>query len=119
MEMRMPKILNARITGKTVPGAVYVGRPSEFGNPFVVGRDGSRAEVIRHYVAWLHDHPDIVERARRELAGKDLICWCAPEACHAEILRDLALGLPLPSLPQTDQPDLFDNRSRSSRTRRS
>jgi len=43
----MCKVLNARQVG-TRPAAdrVYVGRPSKRGNRFVIGRDGSRDEVI-------------------------------------------------------------------------
>jgi hypothetical protein len=106
-----PEVLNARTAGKSAPGAIYVGRPSPWGNPFSIGRDGDRDAVISKYVAWLHGKPDLVARARRELAGHDLICWCAPQACHAEILRDLALGLPLPPVPgraARRQADLFD-----------
>jgi hypothetical protein len=49
----MPKVLNARQAG-TKPAAdrVYVGRPSRSGNPFVIGRDGTRDEVIAKYRAW-------------------------------------------------------------------
>lgn len=93
---KIPKVLNARKTGKNVPGALYVGRPSPFGNPFLIGRDGDRDDVMRKYIDWLHDNPGFVERARKELAGRDLICWCVPEDCHATILRDLAAGAPLP-----------------------
>jgi hypothetical protein len=39
--------------GSLLPGQVYVGRPGPLGNPFVVGRDGSRAEVIAKYRRWL------------------------------------------------------------------
>jgi hypothetical protein len=105
-----PKILNAKRVGRNPPGAVYVGRPSPWGNPFSIGRDGDREEVIFKYLSWLHENPVFVERARRDLAGRDLVCWCAPEACHAEILRDLALGLPLPPIPEKCAPrqgDLF------------
>jgi hypothetical protein len=91
-----PRVLNARSCGRSAPGAVYVGRPGPWGNPFIIGRDGTREEVIARYVDWLHDNPDVVARVRRELAGKDLICWCAPHACHGHVLRDLAAGDPLP-----------------------
>ncbi|SEA87911.1 DUF4326 domain-containing protein [Rubrimonas cliftonensis] len=69
-----PRTLNARAVGKSAPGAVYVGRPSKFGNPFVIGRDGDRDTVIRRYRDWLLAQPHLVAAARRELAGKDLIC---------------------------------------------
>jgi hypothetical protein len=106
--MSGPRILNARVVGRSAPGAVYVGRPSPFGNPFEIGRDGTRDEVIEKHIEWLRERPFTVERIRRELAGKDLICWCAPARCHAEVLRDLALGLDLPDPPEAPrQGDLF------------
>ena len=82
----MAKVLNKRNSG--IPaGAVYVGRPSKFGNPYEIGRDGSREEVIQKYEAWLlsADNGLRIEDLR-QLKGKDLVCWCAPLACHAEVL---------------------------------
>jgi len=86
----MCRILNAKQVGEA-PSAtrVYVGRPSKWGNPFVIGRDGSRDEVIARYRAWIVTQPELMS-ALHELRGKDLICWCAPEACHAEVLKDFA-----------------------------
>ena len=75
---------------KRAPYDVYVGRPSPFGNPFVIGRDGDRAAVIQKYRAWLLAQPALVERVRRELAGKVLGCWCAPLPCHGDVLADVA-----------------------------
>jgi hypothetical protein len=107
--MSGPRILNARQVGRSRPGAVYVGRPSPFGNPFEIGRDGTRDEVIAKHIEWLRERPEMVERARRELAGQDLICWCAPARCHAEVLRDLAMGHDLPDPPDAPpQGDLFN-----------
>jgi hypothetical protein len=68
---------------------VYVGRPSFFGNPFMIGRDGNRAEVIEKYAIWLVSQPGVLARIK-ELRGKRLGCWCAPEACHGDILSRLA-----------------------------
>jgi hypothetical protein len=87
-----PRTLNAKIVGKTLPGAVYVGRPTKWGNPFILGRDGDRATVIARYRTWLLAQPQLVADARRDLAGKHLICWCAPAACHADVLREIANG---------------------------
>lgn len=95
----VPRVLNQRRDGRPA-GAVHVGRPGPWGNPFVVGRHGDRDTVIARYIAWLAERPDLVARARRELAGKDLVCWCAPAACHGHVLRDLALGRPLPRMEQ-------------------
>lgn len=64
---------------------VYVGRPTKWGNPFVIGRDGSRSEVIAKYERWLDSQPALVA-ALPELKGKRLGCWCAPAACHADVL---------------------------------
>lgn len=48
----MMKVLNKRTDAIPV-GAVYVGRPTKWGNPFVIGRDGDRDEVIERYRGWL------------------------------------------------------------------
>ena len=71
-------------------GAVYIGRPSKFGNPFVIGRDGTRAEVIEKYRAWFLAQPQLVRAAKAELRGKDVVCWCAPLACHGDVLVEVA-----------------------------
>jgi len=68
---------------------VYIGRPSKWGNPFVVGRDGTRKQVIERYEHWLHDQPQLLADLH-ELAGKTLGCWCAPRACHGDVLARLA-----------------------------
>ncbi len=86
----MYKVLNARQVGrKPAPDRVYVGRPSKWGNPFVIGRDGTRDEVIAKYRAWILGQPALLA-ALGQLRGKNLVCWCAPERCHAEVLMDLA-----------------------------
>lgn len=103
----LPRVHNAHKTGRSVAGAVYAGRPGPWGNPFSLGKDGSRDEVICLYIDWLHDNPDFVARVRTELAGKDLVCWCDPLPCHAHILRDLAAGAPLPQRRKPAQGSLF------------
>lgn len=55
-------------------GAVYVGRPSRFGNPFVIGRHGDRAAVVARFEAWLLANPELLAAAKAELRGKDLVC---------------------------------------------
>ena len=93
----MPKVLNKHID-KIPPGAVYVGRPSKWGNPYNIGHPSpppflgmiTREMAITLYEAYLHFHQDLVEDARRELHNKDLVCWCAPLPCHADILLELA-----------------------------
>lgn len=68
---------------------VYIGRPSIWGNPFVVGVDGTRSEVIRKHVEWIVAQPDLMARIH-ELKDKRLGCWCSPKVCHGDILAKLA-----------------------------
>lgn len=69
---------------------VYIGRPGPWGNPFEIGIHGDRAAVIARYRAWLAAQPHLQRLARRELHGKTLGCWCAPEACHGDVLAEVA-----------------------------
>ena len=70
---------------KKEPYDVYIGRPSKWGNPFIIGKDGTREEVIDKYEAYIMDRPDLIE-ALPELQGKVLGCWCKPKACHGDVL---------------------------------
>ncbi len=107
------RIQRRRAKGWRAPGgAVYVGRGSAFGNPFVVGRDGTQAECVDLYRLLLAgflnlsststpDEQLAAHAAVREgitgLKGKDLMCWCPPsKPCHADILLALANGRRLP-----------------------
>ena len=73
-------------------GAVYVGRPSRWGNPFAVdATTPTRDAAVARYRSWLATQPELVAAARSALAGRDLVCWCPPgEACHADVLLDVA-----------------------------
>ena len=75
---------------KKEPYDVYIGRPSKWGNPFVLGKDGNREEVIEKYKAWIEAQPTLLEAARKELKGKTLGCWCSPRLCHGDVLIDIA-----------------------------
>ena len=84
----MPRVLNK--FSDTIPhDAVYIGRPSKWGNPFVIGKDGTREQVVAKYRQWILSRPEMVASAKRELAGKDLVCFCAPRACHGDILLEI------------------------------
>lgn len=69
---------------------VYIGRPGPWGNPFEIGKDGTREEVVEKYAEWLLAQPELVERAKTELKDKVLGCWCAPKLCHGGILVEIA-----------------------------
>lgn len=82
-----PRVLNKRRDGVPL-GAVYVGRPSKWGNPYRIGVDGTREEVVQLYRERF-PKPSI-RLAQKELRGKDLVCWCAPLPCHADFLLEIA-----------------------------
>jgi len=67
---------------------VFIGRPSKWGNPFLIGRDGSRATVIQKYERWLRQQPELMA-CLPELKGKTLGCFCKPAPCHGDVLARL------------------------------
>jgi hypothetical protein len=105
----MPRVLNAHGTGwsdaRMPPNSVYVGRQvrdrrtgtvrfeeSKWHNPFKIPKLATRAEVeqaLDRYREELLRQSELMA-ALPELRGKDLVCWCAPDACHADVLLELA-----------------------------
>lgn len=86
------------VNRKTYRGeCIYIGRPSLLGNPFVIGRDGSREEVIRKYRRWLWNEirrgvGPVFEELHRlaHLAQEcELVigCWCVPQSCHGSVIK--------------------------------
>ncbi|MGH7120591.1 MAG: DUF4326 domain-containing protein, partial [Acetobacteraceae bacterium] len=63
--------------------AVYCGRPSIWGNPFIVGRDGRRNELCDKYEACLPKQPKHIPLLP-QLAGRDRVCWCRPNRYHCK-----------------------------------
>ena len=70
-------------------GDVYIGRPSKWGNPYVMPRDGDRAAVIRQFRKHLEGSPELLA-ALPELKGKRLACHCHPLPCHGDVLAEFA-----------------------------
>jgi hypothetical protein len=83
------KVWNKRDTN-CPKDVIYVGRPSKWGNPFKLHIESNRLLVIsafRDYAkAKLESDPHWLD----ELRGRDLVCWCAPLPCHADVLLKLA-----------------------------
>lgn len=69
---------------------VLVCRPYRWGNPFKIGPDGTREEVVEKYRTSLTDFQK--QQARLTLKGKRLWCYCAPLPCHADVLAEIANG---------------------------
>jgi len=68
---------------------VYIGRPSVFGNPFQIGKDGDRQQVVEKYKNYFYNkiHMDeIFKNQVLTLKGKRLGCFCKPHACHGDII---------------------------------
>jgi len=86
----MPFVINRRTKSpRSYDNGVYIGRPSKWGNPFSIGIDGTREEVVAKYREWIMEQPDLLN-SLPELKGKNLVCWCAPLACHGDVLLELA-----------------------------
>ena len=92
-------VVSKRSLSDALPGItrVYVGRPSALGNPFPMRSEADRERVVAQYRSWLRQQWKTRGPARGELerllelakAGPlELICWCAPKACHADVIRE-------------------------------
>jgi Domain of unknown function (DUF4326) len=78
---------------------VYVGRAMHRGGwrlgasplacPYRVGRDGTRPEVVSRYRGYLLGRPDLLALLP-DLRGRRIGCWCAPQACHGDVIAELA-----------------------------
>ncbi|MFE2965546.1 DUF4326 domain-containing protein [Streptomyces sp. NPDC059340] len=113
------RIQRQRTKGWRAPAdAVYVGRGTRWGNPYAIKQCGpthavidTRTDSVIHgsrdetearriavtwYRAWFSSQPDLQTAVRRQLAGRDLMCWCPlpepgqPDHCHAAVLLELA-----------------------------
>lgn len=60
-------------------------RPSKWGNPYRIGKDGNREEVLEKFRAYVQRRPDLRAQAKVELKGKVLGCCCKPWLCHGDV----------------------------------
>lgn len=104
------RIQRKRTKGWRMPeGAVYVGRPTEWGNPWTVGTVATIEWPYRSPLEWYSREVEITphiavalyrwaftpdaNEIRAQLIGRDLACWCAlDQPCHADVLLELANG---------------------------
>lgn len=78
---------------------VYMGRRGPFGNPYVIGPDGNREEVIRKFRVHFYERLKIDPAWKKlveDLRGKRLACHCTPMACHVDVYIEY---LESPGLP--------------------
>lgn len=86
------KTLNRYTDEVSLDTDVWVQRPTKWGNPYLVGRDGTRVEVLQKYEDHVRNSPTLMA-SLHELVGKNLICSCSPLRCHADILIKLVQEL--------------------------
>lgn len=113
------RIQRKRERGWRMPeGAVYVGRPGKWGNPFAVREPIDRESPLWPYIAqvvpggvadlcsvtpllrdtvvtahgwWFIEQPHLMLTVAEELGGRDLACWCPRDVpCHADLLLEMA-----------------------------
>jgi hypothetical protein len=68
---------------------VYIGRGSVFGNPYRIGSDGDRAEVIRKYEEYARGNVALLKAIKELPKDSVLGCYCKPQACHGDIIIKL------------------------------
>jgi hypothetical protein len=78
-------VVNIKGKLKDMDYDVYIGRGSIWGNPFIIGIDGDREEVIEKYHQYFLHQPKLIAQVSK-LKGQRLGCFCKPEACHGDIL---------------------------------
>lgn len=84
-----PRVLN-KYKDPIPSDAVWIMRPSKWGNPYVIGQHGTRDEVIDRMEKDILNNPKLQEEIKKELKGKHLVCCCAPKRCHGDILLKIA-----------------------------
>jgi hypothetical protein len=86
--------MNTRVVNLKKQGFdVRIDRQSKWGNPFIIGRNGDRSEVIAKHRSWLWSEIKAGRISLEELAdlhGKTLGCHCAPLPCHGDTLASAA-----------------------------
>lgn len=91
------RIQRKRTKGWKMPAnTVYVGRPTEWGNPFKAPTNDTmgRAYAVVQFAGYCPPDSPLAEAARRILKGKNLACFCPEDQpCHADILLTLANGV--------------------------
>lgn len=83
-------VMNIKDQRRRWPNDRYIGRPSRWGNPFKIGRDGTREEVIAKYAQYVWEDAEMLRAIKAQLRDKTLMCYCAPLPCHGDVLAAIA-----------------------------
>lgn len=63
-------------------------RSTQWGNPYHIGKDGTRAEVLEKFRKLWMNSPNLQALAKGVLKGKRVGCWCKPLPCHLDIIAE-------------------------------
>lgn len=89
---------------------IYIGRsPNQlkFGNPFIIGPDGDRNDVVNKFRQWLKTGQNFENKLATEenrvwilsnlhtLYDMIVACWCKPLACHGDVYGELLNEQPI------------------------
>lgn len=64
---------------------VLIDRTTPYGNPYKIGVDGNRDEVIEKFRKYLLTNTELQCMVMKEFQDKTLACWCKPKKCHGDI----------------------------------
>lgn len=94
MNQRPHRIRRKRNKGWRMPeNTVYVGRPTEWANPYVGDAEHDNHHVTRLFREYCErpEQAEFVARVRQVLRGKHLACWCGLDMdCHGDVLLEIA-----------------------------
>ena len=68
---------------------INIMRGSRWGNPFIVGVDGTREEVVRLFEEYAFWRIRVQPKWLEPLKDKDIVCCCAPAPCHGDVIVDI------------------------------
>src|SRR5574337_1336593 len=70
--------------------AISIMRGTPYGNPFIMGKDGTRDEIVEMFELYARWRMKIQPRWLDRIVDRDVLCCCAPEKCHGDVLVKLA-----------------------------
>ena len=85
------------------PENVYIGRPSKWGNPYIISGEQNREKVVELYEQYIKTNR-VLLRDLHQLRGKNLGCVCYPQLCHGDIIQRLLQEEMSETQQQPEQP---------------
>ena len=83
-----PKVVRHTYNKKDNDKYCYIGRPSKFGNPLKMNNESEREKVVSQFREYAYSNQWILDNINM-LTGKEIGCYCAPKACHGDVLVEI------------------------------